>query len=228
MKKLTLIIPAKSESESLPKVLDSLKDIDCKIIVSLKDNDLKTIDSIRDFNVTIHRQKGSGYGNSLIEAINVCETEWYCIFNADGSFKQEDLYKMYNLMNKNEFVYASRYFKNSGSEDDTIITLIGNKIFSTMGKILFSLKINDILYTYVMGSVGSFKRLKIKSNDFRFCVEMPIKMAILNMDYTSLPSFEKKRIAGNKKVNAFKDGFLILIEIIKLFILFRIFRKKII
>ncbi len=37
MKKLTLIIPAKNESESLPKVLDSLKDIDCKIIVSLKD-----------------------------------------------------------------------------------------------------------------------------------------------------------------------------------------------
>ena len=170
MKKLSLIIPAKNESESLPKVLNSLKDIDCKIIVSLKDNDLKTIDSIKDFNVTMHRQKGSGYGNSLIEAINVCETEWYCIFNADGSFKQEDLYKMYDLMNKNEFVYASRYFKNSGSEDDTIITLIGNKIFSTMGKILFSLKINDILYTYVMGSVDSFKKLKIKSNDFRFCV----------------------------------------------------------
>ena len=39
MKKLTLIIPAKYESESLPKVLDSLKDIDSKIIVSLKDSD---------------------------------------------------------------------------------------------------------------------------------------------------------------------------------------------
>jgi len=228
MEKLTLIIPAKNESESLPKVLQSLKEINCKIIVSLKDNDLKTIDSIRDFEVAIHKQKGSGYGNSLIEAINVCETEWYCIFNADGSFKQEDLYKMYDLMNNNEFVYASRYFKNSGSEDDTIITLLGNKIFSIMGTILFSLRINDILYTYVMGSVESFKKLNMKSNDFRFCVEMPIKMAILNMDYTSLPSFEKKRIAGRKKVNAFKDGFLILTEIIKLFVLFRIFRKKII
>ena len=41
MKKLTLIIPAKNESESLPKVLQSLKDFDCKIIVSLKDDDLK-------------------------------------------------------------------------------------------------------------------------------------------------------------------------------------------
>ena len=35
--------------------------------------------------------------------------------------------------------------------------------------------------------------------------------------YSSLPSYEKKRIAGIKKVNNFKDGFLILYEIIKLF-----------
>ena len=82
MKKLTLIIPAKNESESLPKVLQSLKDFDCKIIVSLKHDDLKTINSIRDFDITVHKQKGNGYGNSLIEAINACETEWFCIFNA--------------------------------------------------------------------------------------------------------------------------------------------------
>ena len=39
---------------------------------------------------------------------------------------------------------------------------------------------------------------------------------------------EKKRIAGKKKVNAFKDGFLIAIEILTLFFKFKIFRKKII
>jgi len=228
MNKLTLIIPAKNEPESLPEVLTSLKEIDCKIIVSLKDSDLKTINSIKNFNIMIHKQKGNGYGNSLTEAINNCETEWFCIFNADGSFKQEDLYKMYDLMSQNEFIYASRYLKESGSEDDTIITLLGNKIFSTLGSFLFSLKINDILYTYVMGSVNSFKKLNMKSDDFRFCVEMPIKMAILKMKYDSVPSFEKRRIAGKKKVNAFKDGFLILIEIIKLFVLHRILGQKII
>ncbi len=228
MEKLTLIIPAKNESESLPQVLSSLKEINCKIIVSLKEDDLKTIDSIKNFNIRIHKQKGSGYGNSLSEAIEGCETDWFCIFNADGSFEHQDLIKMYNLMNKNDFVYASRYLENSGSEDDTLITLIGNKIFSFLGRLLFSLKINDILYTYVMGSVSSFKKLSIKSNDFRFCVEMPIKMALLNMNYDCIASFEKKRIAGRKKVNAFKDGSLILLEMIKLFILHRIFRQRII
>ena len=46
MNDLTLIIPAKNESETLPLVLKSLKDFDFKIIVSLKKNDIKTINSI--------------------------------------------------------------------------------------------------------------------------------------------------------------------------------------
>ena len=64
-----------------------------------------------------------------------------------------------------DFVYTSRYLKNAGSEDDTIITLIGNKFFSLLGKILFSLKLNDILYTFVMGKTSP---LKIELEMWRF------------------------------------------------------------
>ena len=35
MNKLTLVIPAKKESETLPKVIQQLKNLECKIIVSL-------------------------------------------------------------------------------------------------------------------------------------------------------------------------------------------------
>ena len=91
MKKLTLIIPAKNESESLPKVLSSLENLDCNIIVSLKDSDVSTQESIKNFKLFIHQQTGVGYGNALSEAINLCKTEWFCIFNADGSFEKNDL-----------------------------------------------------------------------------------------------------------------------------------------
>ena len=53
-------------------------------------------------------------------------------------------------------------------------------------------------------------------------------MQIANQIYISIPSYEKKRLGGKKKVNAFKDGFLILTEMLKLFIYFKIFRNKII
>ena len=79
-----------------------------------------------------------------------------------------------------------------------------------------------------MGRTKCFKSLNMTSDDFRFCVELPIKMHQADMSYVSMPSKEKRRIAGKKKVNAFKDGFLISIEILNLFFKFKILRKKII
>ena len=89
MNKLTLVIPAKKESETLPRVIEQLKGLECKILVSLPSDDIETIESIKNFNVVIHKQTGTGYGNSLIEGINNCQTEYFCIFNADGSFEKK-------------------------------------------------------------------------------------------------------------------------------------------
>ncbi len=226
---LTLIIPAKNEKESLPIVIDKIKKFDHKITVSLKKDDKETINSIKNIsNIKIFFQSGKGYGNSLNEAINSCKTKYFCIFNADGSFDPNDLIKMYNLIENNDFVFTTRYKYPGGSEDDTFITYIGNQIFSKLGNLFFSLSISDILYTYLMGNTESFKKLNVESNDFRFCVELPIKMQISKMKYLCIPSYEKKRIAGKKKVDAFKDGFLILLEMIRLFVIFKLFRKKII
>ena len=226
---LTLIIPAKNEKESLPIVIDKIKKFDHRITVSLKKDDKETINSIKNIsNIKIFFQSGKGYGNSLNEAINSCKTKYFCIFNADGSFDPNDLIKMYNLIENNDFVFTTRYKYPGGSEDDTFITYIGNQIFSKLGNLFFSLSISDILYTYLMGNTESFKKLNVESNDFRFCVELPIKMQISKMKYLCIPSYEKKRIAGKKKVNAFKDGFLIFLEMIRLFIIFKLFRNKII
>ena len=37
------------------------------------------------------------------------------------------------------------------------------------------------------------------------------------MTYTCMPSYERNRIGGKKKVNPIKDGLLILYEIVKYF-----------
>ena len=110
MKNLTLVIPAKQEEDSLPivlneiadldckkfvvlhstdfKTLETIKNFDCKINVTLKKDDLETIESIKkNHNVNIFYQSGNGYGNALKEAIISCQTKYFCIFNADGSFQ---------------------------------------------------------------------------------------------------------------------------------------------
>ena len=217
MKEITLVIPAKNEKESLPKVIAELNN-KYKIKVVLKENDYETIEAIKSLNVEIIMQTGNGYGNALIEGINTTNTKYFSIFNADGSFEPKELdFMMKKIEQGYDFIFGSRYMENSGSEDDTIVTYIGNKIFTLLGNIFFNLKISDILYTFVIGKTNNAQKLNMISNDFSFCVELPIKAKRQNNKLISTPSFERKRIAGKKKVNAFKDGSMILIKMIKLF-----------
>ena len=223
MKDLTLIIPSKRESESLPIFLNELKKYKCKKKIFLKKDDFKTINSLKKFKeIEIFKQKKLGYGNALIEGIESTKTKYFCIINADGSMDPKYLNKMLKQCRKLDLVFASRYMMpGGGSEDDTFITLLGNKIFSFLGNFLFNLKISDILFTYILANTSSVKSLKLKSGDFRLCVELPIKAKKSNLKYKCIASFERSRIGGFKKVNAIKDGFLILTSIISFF-----FQKK--
>ena len=139
MNDLTLVIPAKNEKESLPNVLNELKTFEVKIIIILEETDIETINAIKNFDCKILFQKNKGYGDALIHGINSVQTEFFCIFNADGSFNPKELNQMYDLSKKHDYdlVFGSRYEKNAGSDDDTIITFLGNKIFSFVGKIFF-------------------------------------------------------------------------------------------
>jgi len=221
MKKLTLIIPAKFEKESLPKVLADLKKYNLETLIILEKSDIETINSIQNYSAKILYQRHKGYGDALIEGINNVRTEYFCIFNADGSFRSDELFLMYQkLESKNmDFIFGSRYERNSSSEDDTIITYSGNKFFSMIGRLFFSLKITDILYTFVMGKTDKAKSLDLKSKDFTFCVELPIKASKKGFLLDTIPCREMMRIGGKKKVSAFRDGLKILIAMIKLYFL---------
>ena len=220
MRDLTLIIPAKKEVESLPVFLKEIENYKCKKFVVLQKEDLETKEAIRKIkNIKIIEQMNNGFGNALIEGINSVRTKYCCIINADGAMNPKYLDKMKKLCKNKDFVFATRYQKpGGGSDDDDSITFIGNYFFTIVSNFLFNLKISDILFTYILGKTSSFKNLKLKNFDFRICVEIPIKAKLQNMNYTCLPSYERSRIGGKKKVNVLKDGFLILTEIVKYFL----------
>ncbi len=216
---LTLIIPTKKESESLPIFLQELESYKCNKLIVLQKEDIETKKAIEQIeSIKILEQKNNGYGNALIEGINAVDTKYCCIINADGSMNPKYLNNMLIQCENKDFIFASRYQKpDGGSDDDDFITSIGNYIFTLMGNIFFNLKISDILFTYILGKTSSFKKLNLKNQDFRICVELPIKAKFLKMQYSCISSYERERIGGKKKVNALKDGLLILTEIVKYF-----------
>ena len=220
MRDLTLIIPAKKEVESLPVFLKEIENYKCKKFVVLQKEDLETKEAIRKIkNIKIIEQMNNGFGNALIEGINSVRTKYCCIINADGAMNPNYLDKMKKLCKNKYIVFETMYQKHGvGSDDDDSITFIGNYFFTIVSNFFFNLKISDILFTYILGKTSSFKNLKLKNFDFRICVEIPIKAKLQNMNCTCLPSYERSRIGGKKKVNVLKDGFLIGTEILKYFL----------
>ena len=58
MNNLTLIIPTKKESESLPKFLNELKIFNCKKMIVIQSEDNETLESIKNFDeIEIYKQK---------------------------------------------------------------------------------------------------------------------------------------------------------------------------
>jgi glycosyltransferase involved in cell wall biosynthesis len=217
---LTLLIPAKFEAESLPIFLKELENYDYKKLVVLDKTDFLTIDVVKKFNnIEILYQKNSGYGYALIEGINHIKTDLFCIINADGSMNPSELKGMLNEINNNnqDIVFGSRYMKEAGSDDDDIITSIGNYFFTLIGKVFFQLNISDILYTYLIGKTKSVQNLQLQFGDFKFCIELPIKAKRNNLRCISYPCYERSRIGGKKKVNPLVDGFKILLGMVHLF-----------
>ena len=81
MSDLTLIIPAKNEKESLPKVLDELVKYNLKKNIILEASDKTTIEAIKTYDCRIIFQDSKGYGDALKKGIETVETKFFCIFN---------------------------------------------------------------------------------------------------------------------------------------------------
>ena len=163
---LTLLIPAKEDPpDCLLYVLNELKSYDVEKIVVIPNN-TSLPESFKFEKLKIINQSENGFGNALIEGTKEVETDFFCIFNADGSFNPSELKDMLKLTNDFDYVFASRYLDKAQSDDDTFVTIVGNYIFSKIGSIFFNLKLSDILYTFVICNTKKTKELNLKSKDF--------------------------------------------------------------
>ena len=179
MKNLTLVIPAKQEEDSLPIVLNEIADLDCKKFVVLHSTDFKTLEAIKNFDCKIIYQNNKGYGSAIIEGIENTQTEYVCIFNADGSFDPKYLKDMLALCKNYDFIFMSRYLNEGASDDDTLLTKIGNYTFTLLAKVFFSLKLFPPPLIQLQPGPATLEAKIILSLYFLFSNQLPIIFSVL-------------------------------------------------
>ena len=157
-KKISLIIPAKNEVESLNSVLEELEgnNLVDEILVVVDMPEDNSIPIAKKFNCKIIIQNNKGFGSAIIEGFKQAKNDYGCIFNADYSFQPKYFQELINESNKSSFIFGTRYKGESGSADDDIVTFVGNRCFSFITKFILGINLTDILYNFVLCDVKKF------------------------------------------------------------------------
>ena len=174
MNKVTIIIPTLNEADSLKVLLEEINKLPFKelieetiIVDANSTDDTQTV--AKKYQCKLILEKDKGFGAAIIEGI--FNSKSFILGHGWRWLKKSNY--ILNLIksiekNNDDFVFATRYGKEAGSDDDTWLTYFGNRIFSNLGKLMFGLKINDILHTFFICKTSKFQNLKFKYSNFSF------------------------------------------------------------
>ena len=217
---IEILIPTFNEEGNIEKTIKDLKNNGYNFITILdaqSDDNTTSIAKNLGCKIIVDENKKMGFGHSVINGINNSDKKYCCIFDGDGSFDSNSISLMSKeLTEGSDFVFCSRYLGGKKSDDDTVITEIGNFFFTKLIRIFFKFNITDALFLYCISETEKFKKLKLTSNDFRICTEILIK-AYKSFSCKEIFSKERKREYGTSKVNKISDGLKLLQNIFILY-----------
>tara|TARA_B100000989_G_scaffold53782_1_gene36040 strand:+ start:8027 stop:8749 length:723 start_codon:yes stop_codon:yes gene_type:complete len=227
-KSITLIIPTFNEIEGLhlimPRIDKSLFNEIIAIDGGSSDGTFEYLQSIDG--IDLIRQKSKGLTGALVEVTDIVKTEYVIEFSPDNNCTPEELPLIVEKINENyDIVVVSRYLEDAVSEDDTLITGLGNWFFTTLIRFLGPYPITDALTMYRGYKVSIVKQPLFKKYISTGHIFEPLISAYGNLNkynYIEIPGTEKKRIGGEaitaSKINIIKAGTCITIMIIRLYI----------
>ena len=215
--KATVVIPTLNERECIAKVLQDIpKEAVHEVLIVDGHSTDGTPEIVRQLGYRAITQPGKGYGDAINTGVAHADGDVIITMDADGSYNADDIPRLLKKLEEGcDIVYGSRYAKGSGSDDDTLVSYIGNKVFTFLLNILHGVKISDSLFLYIAAKKRVFETIEMKSQNFEYCIEFPIKAHKAGFTYTEIPSREKKRTGGDSKVNAVYHGFRILWVLLK-------------
>jgi len=142
--KIFIVIPAFNEEKRIGRVLSSIRAREYDFVVVDDGSKDKTANVSRRFTPHVLRHainlgKGAALKTGCLAAFQL-GAEAVIIMDSDGQHKASDLPKFVGALKTYDVVFGARDF-----EETPIVRLLGNKLITILVRILFAIKVSDIL-----------------------------------------------------------------------------------
>lgn len=218
--KLSVVIPARNEAESITETVAGLADaleresIEYEMLVVDDSSDDGTLDLVATLGLANPRIRGipshlpRGFGYTVRAGLERFEGDAVAIVMADGSDAPEDLVTYYRLLEEGyDCAFGSRFVRGSHVSDYPQLKLVLNRMANLAIRLLFRHGYNDTtnaFKAYRRQVIGTVQPLL--SNHFNLTVELPLKAIVRGHSYAVCPISWTNRKEGVSKLSLEEMG----------------------
>lgn len=243
--KLSVVIPAYNEAESLPETVNAIygelqkNNIDHEILIvndNSKDNTIDTLNLLKEKVASLHwvtNTGPNGFGFAVRKGLENFEGDCVAVMMADLSDSPQDLVKFYNTMIEGNYdaVFGSRWSKGGKVFDYPFTKKVINRMANAIIRICFRIKYNDTTNAFKMYKKETIQGLHpLLSPHFNLTIELPLKVIIRGYSYAIVPNSWRNRKFGVSKLKIREMGtryfFILLYCLIEKYFSKNDFKKK--
>ena len=243
--KLSIVIPAYNESESLPETISQIyavlakESIDHESLVindNSNDNTIEILEVLKEKVSTLRfltNNGPNGFGYAIRKGLDNFSGDIVAIMMADLSDSPEDLVIYYQTMLDEEVdaVFGSRFIKGGKTIDYPWLKKRINRIANGIIRLAFRIKYNDTTNAFKIYKRETIEGLKpFLAPHFNLTIELPLKVIIRNYTYAVVPNSWTNRKNGISKLRIREMGsryfFILLYCLIEKFFAKGDFKKK--
>jgi glycosyltransferase involved in cell wall biosynthesis len=214
--RVTVVIPAKDEARNVAWVLRRLPAwVDEVILVDghSVDDTVAVARAIRP-DIVVATERGPGKGAALRTGLDVARGDVIVTIDADGSMDPRELERYVHAARDVDLVKGSRFARDGGSEDISLLRRLGNAMLLLLVNVLYGAHLTDLCYGFCAVRRAALPALDLRSDGFEIETEMTVCALRAGLRVGEVPSFEAPRRYGTSHLRAFRDGWRVLVTLL--------------
>ncbi len=219
--RIAIVIPCLNESASIASVVRDCREYMPQARVCVLDNgsDDQTAEMALNAGAEVIHFPKRGKGLVLQHAFAVIDADYYVLIDGDGTYPVHEMPRLLDaaIQSGSDMVCGSR-LKIGRPEAFRPLHFVGNKFFTGLVRILFGHPVQDLLTGFRVFSRSFVKDQQLKSTGFEIETELTIRALAQRRPFLEIPiTYEKRHEGGKSKLRTFRDGWKILLTILRLF-----------
>ena len=214
--KICVILPTLNEEDGVAKTINAVPNpLVNKIVVVDGYSSDRTIEIVKQCHkpacdIELMHQKGKGKGmafQSFLESFDLDSQDVYVMLDVDCTYDPKEIRSMIAPIVNNEadVVMGNRFESENVKEVMPFATLLGNKLLTSLSKILYFKDPKDVCTGYWAFSRNFIKKIRIKAKNFDLEANLFTEAVKHGFRIKSIPINYRKRVGKNKlrKYHAF-------------------------